>query len=75
MGKKSIDRLEREEKDLYDIIGRIKGIHGHYLTERTYESIRNLALAGRAIMDDCCQIMQSYDREDVHIDVQNILRY
>ena len=35
MGKKSIDRLEREEKDLYDIIGKIKGIHGHYLTERT----------------------------------------
>lgn len=73
--KEKEKKLEENEKDLCDLVGRIKGSHGCYITERTYESIRNLALVGKRIMQDCCEIMKTYDKDRVHYDLQNILGY
>jgi len=72
-------KLEEIEKDLCDLVGRIKGSHGWYVSERTYESIRNLALVGKRIMQDCCEIMKTYDKtydkNRIHYDLQDILGY
>lgn len=75
MTKHQEKRIREAEEDLNDIIRRIRGMHGHYLSERTYESIRNLALAGQTIMVDCCKIMSGYDNENVGIDIQEILNH
>lgn len=63
------------EKDLYDLIPRFKGMHGHYLMDRSYESIRLLAHAAKQLMVDCTTIMGMYDREETHTDVQQLLGY
>ena len=68
-------RALKAEKDIYDLIPRFKGMHGHYLTDRTYESIRNLAHAARQLMVDCTTIMDTYDREETHTDIQRLLGY
>lgn len=68
-------RALEAEKDIYDLISRFKGMHGHYLTERTYESIRNLAHASKRLMGDCCIIMRTYDREEAHTDIQDLMGY
>lgn len=52
------------EKDLMDLIPRLKGIHGAYLCERDYRTIRNLALAANKIKADCERIMDTFDFVD-----------
>lgn len=52
------------EKEIYDLIPRMKGIHGHYIMERDYTSIRNLALAANQIRSACMRIMRTYDNVD-----------
>ena len=49
------------EKDLLDLIPRLKGIHGAYIRERDYRTIRNLSLAANNIKKDCIRIMDSFD--------------
>ena len=49
------------EKDLLDLIPRLKGIHGAYLCERDYRTIRNLAMAANKIKGDCIRIMNTFD--------------
>lgn len=49
------------EKDLLDLIPRLKGIHGRYLRDRDYRTIRNLALAAGKIKADCERIMDTFD--------------
>lgn len=49
------------EKDLLDLIPRLKGIHGAYVCERDYRTIRNLALAANEIKKDCMRIMDTFD--------------
>ena len=68
-------RVLEAEKDIYDLIPRLKGMHGHYLADRSYESIRKLAHASKRLMMDCVRIMGSYDREEKHRDTQDILGY
>lgn len=68
-------RVLEVEKDISDLISRFKGMHGHYLTDRTYESIRNLALASKQLMADCCVIMRTYDRDEAHTDIQDLMGY
>lgn len=63
------------EKDIYDLISRFKGMHGNYLMNRSYESIRLLAHAARRLMVDCTYIMKTYDKEEVHTDIQDLLGY
>lgn len=63
------------EKDIYDLIPRFKGMHGHYLADRSYESIRKLAYASKRLMADCSIIMGIYDRDEVHTDIQDLLGY
>ena len=52
------------EKEINDLIPRMKGIHGHYIMERDYTSIRNLALAANKINCACMRIMRTYDNVD-----------
>ena len=75
MKNREENRALEAEKDIYDLIPRFKGMHGHYLTDRTYESIRNLALASKQLMSDCCIIMRTYDREESHYDIQDLMGY
>ena len=49
------------EKDILDLIPRLKGIHGEYVRERDYRSIRNLALAANSIKKDCMRIMDAFE--------------
>lgn len=49
------------EKDLMDLIPRLKGMHGAYIRERDYRTIRNLALAANKIKGDCMRIMDTFD--------------
>ena len=49
------------EKDLLDLIPRLKGLHGTYIRERDYRAIRNLALAASKIKGDCMRIMDTFD--------------
>jgi len=49
------------EKDLLDLITRLKGLHGAYVRERDYCAIRNLALAANNIKKDCMRIMDTFD--------------
>ena len=49
------------EKDLIDLIPRLKGMHGAYIRERDYRTIRNLALAASKIEEDCRRIMDTFD--------------
>lgn len=49
------------EKDLLDLIPRLKGIHGAYICERDYHTIRNLALVANKIKKDCMRIMNTFD--------------
>ena len=60
MNKKDKIIIEAE-KDLLDLIPRLKGIHGKYILERDYRSIRNLALAASKIEEDCRRIMDTFD--------------
>lgn len=68
-------RVLEAEKDIYDLIGRMKGIHGHYIMDRSYESIRKLAHASKRLMVDCCVIMRTYDNDEVHTDIQDLMGY
>ncbi len=52
------------EKDLMDLIPRLKGMHGAYLCERDYRTIRNLAMAANRIKADCVRIMNTFDFVD-----------
>ena len=52
------------EKDLLDLIPRLKGMHGAYICERDYHTIRNLALAANKIKGDCIRIMDTFDFVD-----------
>ena len=52
------------EKEINDLIPRMKGIHGHYIVERDYISIRNLALAANKIKCACMRIMRTYENVD-----------
>ena len=52
------------EKDLMDLIPRLKGMHGAYLRERDYRTIRNLAMAANKIKGDCMRIMDTFDFVD-----------
>ena len=49
------------EKDLLDLIPRLKGIHGAYVREHDYRTIRNLALAANSIKKDCMRIMDAFE--------------
>ena len=49
------------EKVLLDLIPRLKGMHGAYLCERDYRTIRNLALAANKIKGACIRIMDTFD--------------
>ena len=49
------------EKDLLYLIPRLKGMHGAYIRERDYRTIRNLALAANKIKGDCIRIMDTFD--------------
>ena len=60
LNKKDKIIIEAEE-DLLDLIPRLKGIHGKYLFERDYRTIRNLALVANKIKTDCEKIMESFD--------------
>lgn len=75
MTKHEEKRALEAEKDIYDLIPRFKGMHGHYLADRTYESIRKLAHASKRLMADCCIIMRTYDREETHTDIQDLMGY
>ena len=55
------ERLLEAEKELYDLIPRMKGSHGHYLMERSYESARNLSLLAQRISDAGRRIMDTFD--------------
>ncbi len=68
-------RILEAEKDIYDLISRFKGMHGHYLTDGSYESIRKLAYASKQLMTDCCIIMRKYDNDEVHTDIQDLMGY
>lgn len=52
------------ESEINDLIPRMKGIHGHYIAERDYTSIRNLALAANKIKCACMRIMRTYENVD-----------
>ena len=52
------------ESEINDLIPRMKGIHGHFIMERDYTSIRNLALAANQIKSACMRIMRTYDNVD-----------
>ena len=52
------------ESEINDLIPRMKGIHGRYIMERDYISIRNLALAANNIKSACMRIMRTYDNVD-----------
>ena len=58
------ERLLESEKELYDLIPRIKGIHGGYVMEHSYESIVRLALAANKIRRACVVIMDSMKHID-----------
>ena len=58
------------EKNIVDMIPRLKGMYGSYLNERDYRTIRNLALAANHIRRDCMQIMRTFE----HIDPEQRLR-
>jgi hypothetical protein len=49
------------EKDLMDLIPRLKGMHGAYIRERDYHTIRNLALAANKIKGNCIRSMDTFD--------------
>ena len=68
-------RALEAEKDIYDLIPRFKGMHGHFLADRSYEQIRKLAHASKQLMADCCIIMRTYDRDEVHTDIQDLMGY
>ena len=68
-------RALEAEKDIYDLIPRLKGMHGHYLADKSYESIRLLAHASKQLMADCCIIMRTYDKDEVHYDIQDLMEY
>lgn len=58
------------EKEITDMIPRLKGMHGSYINERDYRSIRNLALAANSIRLACMQIMRTFE----HVDEETRLR-
>lgn len=54
----------KAEKEICDIIPRLKGIHGGYIHYRDYRSIRNLALAANNLKNACFRIMNTMDFPD-----------
>ena len=54
----------KAEKEICDIIPRLKGIHGGYMHDRDYRSIRNLALAANKLKGACIRIMDNMDFPD-----------
>ena len=74
MSRKEQKALEAE-KDIYDLIPRFKGMHGNYLADGSYEQIRKLAHAAKRLMMDCVEIMRTYDKDEVHTDIQDLLGY
>ena len=54
----------KAERDLLDLIPRLKGMHGAYIRERDYRTIRNLAMAANKIKGDCIRIMGTFDFVD-----------
>ena len=54
----------KAEKEICDIIPRLKGIHGGYVHDRDYRSIRNLALAAKNLTSACFRIMNTMDFPD-----------
>ena len=49
------------EKEIIDLIPRLKGIYAGYAAYRDYRSIRNLALCADKIKRECMRIMDTFD--------------
>ena len=61
------ERVMEAEKELYDLIPRMKGIHGKCITEQTYEAYRNLKFAADKIARACVRIMDTFENVDPDI--------
>lgn len=62
------ERVIEAEKEIYDLIPRLKGIHGRCITEYNYEAWRNLSLAASRIASACHRIMDTF--ENVNPDIR-----
>ena len=67
---KNNERAIEAEKDLYDLIPRLKGIHGRYVIEHDPRALINLAKAADAIHRDCRIILDTYDNPDLKYEIR-----